>query len=438
MSNDQVDNRFAYMRKHLGISQKEASEIFKTRLDTIKKWDSGRLFVPSDVLEEMYDMVRHTHGLIEAAVRHYIEEDEDNDLDEVYLNVPSIEELDDMGMPRSQGWAESVVGAIIGRLPTVHAYGAKVIPAHVEDDYCWYDEWDWVVGESHRYAMISVLDEQRFTQELVDQIAAESFEVRYDPAENVYDIGIKTDTLSNRAKRVWLRVCSSRSDSLFADEPLTFNPWSNDEYPYVLSASEEKLAVGLAYRNVGEDDPDDDTIEGDTTSLAELIFEKLREKYATSGQLAKTCRRLMRGRFRGDPENPDKMEEDSEFIIQLWDKRFVSHNLLVAIFQEVRKLGLILDPATLQGVGDIIQKSEPAMHGTDQQYLTIDMGKVEITVLLDIRDIIDADKTGKTLRDEFGKAVEVILKLSDQSAIGVLPPYSEVSAELFNDEDQER
>ena len=50
-----MDNRFAYMRKYLGFSQKDASNIFSTRLDTIKKWDSGKLLVPGPVLEELYD-----------------------------------------------------------------------------------------------------------------------------------------------------------------------------------------------------------------------------------------------------------------------------------------------------------------------------------------------------------------------------------------------
>ena len=59
-----MDNRFAYMRKYLGFSQKDASNIFSTRLDTIKKWDSGKLLVPGPVLEELYDYIRFTNDMV--------------------------------------------------------------------------------------------------------------------------------------------------------------------------------------------------------------------------------------------------------------------------------------------------------------------------------------------------------------------------------------
>jgi len=136
-----MDNRFAYMRKYLGFSQKDASNIFSTRLDTIKKWDSGKLLVPGPVLEELYDYIRFTNDMVVEFCDERQAEDEDEGIDEIYLRTFTVEGLAEQGLPPSLGWQDQVIGAIIGRLASIHVYGADTLPEHHDPDHHWYEYW---------------------------------------------------------------------------------------------------------------------------------------------------------------------------------------------------------------------------------------------------------------------------------------------------------
>ena len=136
-----MDNRFAYMRKYLGFSQKDASNIFSTRLDTIKKWDSDKLLVPGPVLEELYDHIRFTNDMVVEFCDEREAEAEDDLIEEIYLRTFTVEDLAERGLPPSLGWQDHVIGAIIGGLASIHVYGADTLPEHYDPDYHWYEYW---------------------------------------------------------------------------------------------------------------------------------------------------------------------------------------------------------------------------------------------------------------------------------------------------------
>ena len=196
-----MDNRFAYMRKYLGFSQKDASNIFSTRLDTIKKWDSDKLLVPGPVLEELYDHIRFTNDMVVEFCDERQAEDEDEGIDEIYLRTFTVEGLAEQGLPPSLGWQDHVIGAIIGRLASIHVYGADKLPEHHDPDYHWYEYWG-LEPVKKPTEFFTIQDEALFANELAKAVEGNQWQVEFDPNENYYLIGFRTEPLPAGAGRI--------------------------------------------------------------------------------------------------------------------------------------------------------------------------------------------------------------------------------------------
>ncbi len=428
------DNRFAYMRKHLGISQKEASEIFRTRLDTIKKWDNGRLFVPERVLEEMYDLVRQTRKFIAEVVREYTFREEELSLAEIYLQIPDEVTRERFELPKSQGWIDRVIGGVIGDLAQVHAFAAHEIPDSYELDYQWYESWNWVFGEPSRdIGLVTVKDLARLEQDLDALVSEERFEVRYDVADHHYYIGLQTTALGKRTEVVWIKACSAgrMSEHLTDDHELRFSAHMGDELPFIYDQDERRINVGL---QLDAPDPslDEDEAFSDSYSLAELIYSRLSAKYPKTRDLRLVCRRKTKEDMGADNAGD---VDDALMDWNVKDNTFLSHNFIVALFKTVRdQTGNYLYPEALKELCDIVRRSEPAQFGIDQQCLVIDMTDFEITVLLDLRDVLDGSKTDRTLNDEFAKAIEILLAAKNGDSISVIPSHSTFTIDVAGED----
>lgn len=434
-----MDNRFAYMRKHLGISQKEASVIFGTRLDTIKKWDSNRLWVPQSVLEELYDLVRFTRTYTAKMVKKYKAIDAKEGLDELYLHIPDIDVMALHELPQSQGWVDRVIGGLIGDLAMFHVYAAKNIPKHADLGFQWYEFWELEVGQDVAVGFAAVQDEAAFVKDLEQALADESFKVMFSGEDSHYYLGFMTTaiaSLGNEAETVWIKAChGGRHSEMFSksDLDIRFHAFDDSEVPYILDNDDHRENVGLLLDGgVDKVDCDDDKSLTDCYSLGALIFEKLAARYKTTPALLTACRRVSGDELAADDDNWDVGVVDWSVT----EKRFLSQRFLVTLWTEFRdQTGRVLLPEGLIEVCRILIRSEPALEEIDLQEIVIDTGRAEITVMFDLRDIIDADQSGKTYDGELNKAVEVIKSVIDGGDVSTMPAFSKITAILTEDDE---
>jgi hypothetical protein len=415
------DNRFAYIRKHLGISQRDASFIFNTRLDTIKKWDTGKLWTPEAVLDDLYDLVRQTNRVIEDFATEMEARDKTDPISELYLEILDPDQLERLDMPRSSGWLDHVLGAIIGRLATIHVYATTQLPENCEVDLQWHEFWT-VFEPTADVGFVAISDEDRFKSDLRRVVQQRAFQVWFDPKDSYYYIGIPTTAINNRQKTVWVKAChggkyADHFRSTAADE-LRYHSTDQDDTPYIWKGTEGRETVGFQIRG------DDEEI-SDSYSLAALIFDHLAETFKTESALREMCRDKSAQDYSvDDPVSGDFINWGEK------EKTFMSRNFMVSLFRETQaQADRTLFPEALIEVCSIVRRSEPASDRIDHQVIVIDMDEIELTILLDLRDVMDADKAGKDYAEEVDSAMKIIKAGMSGNEISSIPAYSQISVE---------
>jgi len=279
-----MDNRFAYMRKHLGFSQKDASRIFSTRLDTIKKWDSGKLLVPSSVLDSLADYIVSTNALIDYYCSEREAENQEEPIIEIYLKTFSLDGLLANGLPPSLGWQDHVIGAIIGLLDPIHVYGADTLPESYESDFHWYEHWK-VKPKDFVTKKFVVKDEALFAKELKEAVETGQWQVWNDPIAKHYHVGFRTEAVSDVPHVIWIKVAPSNivgsSNPFLEPTPLEYLEFDDDCTPYIKRNNRAKAPVGLS-TGYGDN-------EIDVHSLAEMIFSALRASFPDEDAMRIAC-----------------------------------------------------------------------------------------------------------------------------------------------------
>lgn len=421
-----TDNRFGYMRKHLGFSQKDASRIFSTRLDTIKKWDTGKLFIPGPVLEEMFDYISSTRALVSQFVEEIECENEDDPIDEVYLKTFTVDELEHIGLPPSIGWLDNAIGAIIGALPSLHVYGSDQLPDHYDPDFHWHEYWN-------PYALterggLAVEDEAALLAEIRDQLAKRSVQVAYDPDDHHYHIGFTTKTLGKAERTIWIKAChgGKYADQLehWHREPPKFCDNDGKSTPYVKMGS-GPVMVGL------RTDHSDNVV--DAYTLAELIFGEFAAICPTENDLLAMCREVL-GHLVGADEGYTS-DFDVDWAVK--DTRFMTHKFIAALFFETKKqTGKTLHPEAMVEICKIAATCEPSIKLYDHETLEIDMGGLVYTIVLDLRDILTATEDGRDFQSEAEKALEVIKASIGDDSLTILRPFSRIDVTEIDGHDQ--
>lgn len=423
-----MDNRFAYMRKHLGFSQKDASIIFSTRLDTIKKWDSGKLYVPGPVLEELYNHIHCTNDLIDEFCEEIEWEQEDDPSPEIFLQTfTRREELAERGLPPSLGWQDHVIGAIMGRIAMQNVYGANTLPPHYKPDTEWYEHWA-LRGNKKKTDYFVVKDEAMLSREIETAIQRNTWDVAFDPKGKYYHIGFRTKSVSNAAHTIWImlvRAHNDETDKISENNPLKYYNAFGEDGPYIYRADRTKVPVGLPSGH------EDDTV--DPHTLAELIFAALSKSYPTEGEMRNACRNRYAKIVSADYAFPSDINWDVK------DSRYVSHNFISALFFETQKqTGHTLHPEILVELCETVAQSEPAIHGIDHADLVIDMGEMVITITLDLRDVITQSSNGGDFHTEATKALEVIKASIENEGLTRIEPFSTIEIDIItNDDDGE-
>ena len=418
-----MDNRFAYMRKYLGFSQKDASKIFSTRLDTIKKWDSDKLLVPGPVLEELYNHIRFTNDMVVEFCDERQAEDEDEGIDEIYLRTFTVEGLAEQGLPPSLGWQDHVIGAIIGRLASIHVYGADTLPEHYDPDNHWYEYWG-LEPVKKPTDCFAIRDEALLGTELAKAMEADQWQVEFDPNENYYLIGFRTKSVSKATRHIWIKaVRAGRGSELverFADEPLRYCDSFGEDAPYIEGPNKTKIPVGFASGH------DHDTI--DPHTLAETLFAALATSYPTEGAMREACR----DRYAALVGAEDGYTADFLNDWSVKDSRFVSHNFIAALFFETQKqTGLTLHPEAMVELCSILAKSEPSIRSMDHEVVVIDMGEMVFTITLDLRDVLSQSGDGRDFHTEASKALDIIQASIGNDGLTRIEPFSTIEIALI-------
>jgi hypothetical protein len=424
-----MDNRFSYMRKYLGFSQKDASNIFSTRLDTIKKWDSDKLLVPGPVLEELYDHIRFTNDMVAEFCDEREAEIQDGHTDEFYLRTFTVEDLAKRGLPPSLGWQDHVIGAIIGRLASIPVYGSDTLPEHYDPDYHWYEYWG-LEPVKKPTEFFAIKDEALFANELAKAVEGDFWQVDFDPDENYYLIGFRTTSVSKVTRHIWIRaVRAGRGSELverFNDEPLRYCDSFGEDAPYIEGPNKTKIPVGFASGH------DDDTI--DPHTLAETLFTALAASYPTEGAMRTACRDRYAALVGADEGYTADFLNDWD----VKDTRFVSHNFIAALFFETQKqTGLTLHPEAMVELCSILAKSEPSIRNMDHEVVVIDMGEMVFTITLDLRDILSQSGDGRDFHTEAGKALDIIQASIGNDGLTRIEPFSTIEIEFTSNDAEE-
>ena len=407
---DHVDNRFAFMRKYLGLSQSDAAELFSVRLDTVKKWDNGRLFVPETVLNSLFDISEETVRLIQAIAV----EIEDGEEDEVFLHYPGKAILLDNNMPPSTGWVDHILGGVIAALPTNHVYVKK----DAENDvFMWFDLWEW--SAQKHIDRVTIKDEKQFSRDLARQVKHGTFLVQYDAGHNHYLVGIRTKAANGREIVVWLRVVrGDTGTNVFDDNELVYIQHEDSDIPYVEDDNGNQRTVGLG--------------EGETSdcfALAELIFVELRARYSTVAGMRNACREI---ETREMSQLSDEDKEEATKALNEWIERskfVMSRNFIVSLFLAFREMGVAAYPELLAQIAKIVQRSEPVYEKYDNQVICVDLDEYEVSIHLDLRDVIEAEKSEEAQSEEMAQAMKTIVAIIENEKVSTIPAYSEIIVE---------
>ncbi len=412
-----MDNRFAYMRKYLGFSQKDASKIFSTRLDTIKKWDSDKLVVPGPVLEELYDHIRFTNDMVVEFCDERQAEAEDDLIEEIYLRTFTVEDLAERGLPPSLGWQDHVIGVIIGRLASIHVYGADTLPEHYDPDHHWYEYWGLEPAKKPT-EFFAIKEETLFARELAKAIEADQWQVEFDPSENYYLIGFRTKAVSKAARHIWIKVVRAGNSKVldhFADNPLRYSDNFGGCTPYIEGPNKSKIPVGFSSGN------DDASI--DPHTLAETLFAALATSYPTQGAMREACRDRYAALV--GAEGGYTADFLNDWAVK--DTRFVSHNFIASLFFETQKqTGLTLHPEAMVELCSILAKSEPSIRSMDHEVIVIDMGEMVFTITLDLRDVFSQSGDGRDFHTEASKALDIIQTSIGNDGLTRIEPFSTI------------
>ena len=420
-----MDNRFAYMRKYLGFSQKDASNIFSTRLDTIKKWDSDKLLVPGPVLEELYDHIRFTNDMVVEFCNERAAEAEDDLIEEIYLRTFTVENLAKRGLPPSLGWQDHVIGAIIGRLASIHVYGADTLPEHHDPDYHWYEYWG-LEPVKKPTEFFAIKDDALFASELAKAIEADQWQVDFDPSENYYLIGFRTKAVSKAIRHIWIKVVQAGNSKVldhFAHNPLRYSDNFGECTPYIEGPNKSKIPVGFSSNHL--------ILVYYAHTLAETLFAALAASYPTEGAMREACRNRYAALVGADEGYTADFLNDWD----VKDTRFVSHNFIAALFFETQKqTGLTLHPEAMVELCSILAKSEPSIRSMDHEVVVIDMGEMVFTITLDLRDVLSQSGDGRDFHTEAGKALDIIQASIGNDGLTRIEPFSTIEIEFTSDD----
>ena len=102
-----------------GFSQKEAAAFYGVRLDTIKKWISGKMEMPDDLLLESYVKLDALSHLMDFIADKYCDQAADNETCEhmagQYISLPTIRQMMHGFMPQSKGFFDIFFGGIAAK-----------------------------------------------------------------------------------------------------------------------------------------------------------------------------------------------------------------------------------------------------------------------------------------------------------------------------------
>ena len=113
---------FAVLAERCGLSQREAAEFLKVRIDTVKSWGAGRNIAKPEVLAELRGLYAHIQAAAEELVQHVaglLEQQWERGIKQRAI-VFGVAETDDVarafGFP-SLGPYMAAIGLVLMRLP---------------------------------------------------------------------------------------------------------------------------------------------------------------------------------------------------------------------------------------------------------------------------------------------------------------------------------
>ena len=150
----------------LGLSQADAAVFFSVRRDTIKKWQSGKMRMPDDLLDKAFRRLDLLMHLASEIAHDYEEQAQSDDASFVYIGLPTEEQMRRGMLPRSKGFYETFFGMIMARADGISMAVCEPsddmnatnlwIPRLLEEDVDWsgvslVDEDDYCVRADHDF-----------------------------------------------------------------------------------------------------------------------------------------------------------------------------------------------------------------------------------------------------------------------------------------------
>lgn len=254
-----LPNEASTLISRFGFSQKEASVFYGVRLDTIKKWISGKMAMPDDLVLESYNKLARLQdfaALVASAYNDLAIEDDGEHMAQQYISLPTVTQMRRGFMPVSKGFYESLFADI-----AAHAYSSG------PDDFCYVvpEAPDEEIGTTNFWIRLWV--EQDMQMELC--IEREDSVARFDV--DFYSF-LKTELSS------WTNVQTTFSGGSdlhpYPDEVCLDIPYSPDWYGEAHDLTDEEVAlagtsVRIAISIAGSDTFDD--IAGDEQRFILLV-----------------------------------------------------------------------------------------------------------------------------------------------------------------------
>ncbi len=191
-----------------GFSQKEAAAFYGVRLDTIKKWMSGRMEMPDDLYLASLVKLDKLSSLAAFIASRYCEQALDNETGEhmssQYISLPTPTQLVRGSFPFSKGFFDAFFADIAARC---YAAGAEkfcyLTPCEPEEEFC--ETNFWLVPWIERGMVMDVCLERedeivRFDVSLYDHLrkelgTLENVQVNLPKPSSMDDFGWRLDTV---------------------------------------------------------------------------------------------------------------------------------------------------------------------------------------------------------------------------------------------------
>ena len=268
-------SEFSCLCARVGFSQQDAANQFSVRLDTIKKWQQGKMLVPDDV--DFY--IRRLARVIDSFAKSYMRVIMSGDNDDVGAEffIPPIDDPN-YSLPNSLGFRRVLAGAIIQCGPTTTSFSITSDYDHFTANF--FDTWEEANVMDLEYdpigeCVVDTLDGKRLASLLDNLGPTGNFKIT-NLAEKFYEALKKPQPFTTPYDDNYSASSTFLIDGEECSVSLELRAYGFfEDSLFVPEVRINGLLMGLPLVD-GISDPED---QGDNYALGEVIQKFLREKY---------------------------------------------------------------------------------------------------------------------------------------------------------------